>query len=179
MKFNIEVEDKVLLSEEDFFKLVSFYEPYTFTRQINHYYSFEEMLSHDVIRIREKNNTCTFTFKRKIDSQLSEYEKELPSLSFDQDSIKILNDHGIKEPYKLIGSLETDRFSIIIDEVAELSFDISYYNGITDYEVEYECLSEHDHAVAFRNILAKADIEFIPNTISKFARFINSSTKKD
>jgi len=179
MKLNIEVEDKVLLCKEDFFKLIFSYEPYAFTRQVNHYYSFEGILSHDVIRIREKNNAYTFTFKRKTNSQLFEYEKELSSLSFDEESIKLLNEHGINEPYKLIGSLETERFSIIIDEVAELSFDINHYNGITDYEVEYECLSEHDHVIAFGNILAKADIEFVPNLVSKFARFINSSTKKD
>ena len=48
--------------------------------------------------------------------------------------------------------------SEIITEYAELCFDINSYNGITDYEIEYEVKKDHDYKKAFKAILKQAGI---------------------
>jgi 4-methyl-5(b-hydroxyethyl)-thiazole monophosphate biosynthesis len=53
--------------------------------------------------------------------------------------------------------------------------DINEYNDITDYEIEYELFNHRsDRLGRFKNILAKANIAYIPNNISKISRMKSS-----
>ncbi|MBR6957413.1 MAG: CYTH domain-containing protein, partial [Erysipelotrichaceae bacterium] len=72
-----------------------------------------------------------------------------------------------------LGQLVTER-AMVITPYAELCFDINHYNGIMDYEVEYEVKAPHDEKTAFIQILKAADIEFFENTRSKYSRFLQS-----
>ena len=176
---NIEVELKVLVTKEQFYSLLDCLVPEfnnNFIEQINYYYTAVGMEQRDVLRIRKRLSSYLFTFKRNTDLGLEESEKELISCELDDEAVTYLKTIGISEPFSLLGYLTTNRYSIIIDDVGELSFDINEYNGFIDYEIEYECLEVHDYEATFKSILSKANIPYIPNTSSKYARFLN--TKK-
>jgi|GEM_PF-1626430 len=176
---NIEIELKVLVSKQQFYSLLMYFKPDStveFIEQTNYYYKAIGMQEKDVLRIRKRKNNFFFTFKRNTVAGLEEYEKELPTCAFDEEVIAYLETFGLFAPYILLGTLTTNRYSITIDNKAELSFDINHYNGITDYEIEYECLKEHDYLETFSSILNQAGIPYRHNHCSKYLRYIN--TKK-
>lgn len=173
MNHAIETELKMLLTREQFNKLVGLYQPIEFVKQVNTYYKNNNS-SHYAFRIREKNGTTLFTLKQKTEEGIMEYEKILTSpIEEDNDVVKTLADFNIFPPYEILGTLTTYR-AMYCDHLAELCFDINIYNGITDYEVEYEVKKEHDHEAAFINILNKAGIRYVPNKRSKYKRFADS-----
>lgn len=173
MQHAIETELKMILTHEQFNKLLSFYQPIRFVKQVNTYYKNNNS-SHYAFRIREKEGRTLFTLKQKTDDGVMEYEKYLYCpIEEDEDVVRTLNDFNVHQPYEILGTLVTYR-AMYCDELAELCFDINLYNGITDYEVEYEIKKEHDYEAAFISILNKADIRYVPNKISKYKRFANS-----
>ena len=48
--------------------------------------------------------------------------------------------------------------------------DINEYNGITDYEIEYELTADHNGIETFNKILAAAGLHYEENCPSKIAR---------
>ena len=176
---NIEVELKVLVSKNQFYSLLQHLvvdSSAEFVEQTNYYYKAIGMQEKDVLRIRERKDSFLFTFKRNTAAGLEEYEKILPSCTFDEEVIAYLETFNLTAPFTLLGALITNRYSITIDNKAELSFDVNQYNGITDYEIEYECLKEHDYLETFSSILNQANIAYKHNPFSKYIRYI--STKK-
>ena len=178
MNHAIETEIKVLLSREQFNRLASFYQPLTFVRQINTYYKNNNS-DHYAFRIREKEGTLLFTLKNKTPEGVMEYEKIIEGEPEDDpDVVRTVSFFGIEPPYEKLGKLVTYR-AMVISELAELCFDINIYNGRLDYEIEYEVKKEHDHLKAFKHILEKAGIEYVPNKDSKYKRFVKSAGDND
>lgn len=175
---NKELELKTLVTKEQFYQLLNHYTPHTFIKQTNHYYSSSSNSTNKSIRVREKQGQYLFTLKEKKDGYVQEYEKIIPDLLFEKDAeIKqILAKCNLQPPYHEIGVLTTERFTYISNKQAELCFDINHYNGITDYEIEYEVIASHNYLECFTNILKQANIDFIPNPTSKVKRCL--STKK-
>lgn len=69
-----EVEYKVLLTKEEFYKLANHFTPLEFNLQINHYYKSTNSKSY-AFRIREKNGERLFTLKENDNGKVFEYEK--------------------------------------------------------------------------------------------------------
>lgn len=183
MKNGIEKEYKILLSEKQFKALCSTYEPLHFIKQVNTYYDTAHMdiqKKHGAMRIREKENTCIFTLKMRHGADLMEHECIVPyhtTQAFEIPDIKnILNMYGLQGPFKKIAVCTTYR-AVIADEFAELCFDINMYGDVTDYEIEYEYMCEHDGLSAFRKILEPIAVTYHKNCASKIKRALDAAKR--
>ncbi len=184
MNNNIEKEYKILVTKEQFNTLYKHFNAPSFYSQTNIYYDTYDFAIRNVkgsMRIRDINNKHIFTLKMHSPKGLLEYEKNLPYNSIecfnDEEISSLLNKYHIQGPFHKIGNLKTER-AIHDTEYAELCFDINTYNGIVDYEIEYEYKKDHDGLTAFQNILSIANIEYTSNCISKIQRALNSKVKK-
>lgn len=169
MNKGIELEYKVLVSEEQFQTLLQAYPPQEHRVQINHYYDYPDfsvMKSRQVLRIREFTDSFEFTLKMLDENNtLFEFNKQLPSNSMDDPEIRsFLESHGIDySNLKELAYLKTER-SIYNDGYGELCFDINTYGNKKDYEIEYEMIRETpDFMERFQNIIKKADIQYQPS----------------
>ena len=173
MEHAIETELKILLTRQQFDTLAAQYQPLEFVEQKNTYYLSNNSF-HYAFRIRERNGETLFTLKHKVNGETDEYEKVLTGpIEDDPDVLATLARFGQYPPFRVMGYLITER-AMVITEWAELCFDINHYNGITDYEIEYEVKKPHRHKQEFRKILAKAGIEYVPNRQSKYQRCLNT-----
>lgn len=168
-----ELELKTLLSAEDFSRLIALYPDSVFIPQHNLYFESRNS-SHYAFRIRSSQGHKLFTLKHKVDGHTMEYEKEFSGdFRDDPEIMAMLATFNEYPPFNVMGELLTLR-SMHVTSAAELCLDINFYNGITDYEVEYEVRAEHDHETAFRQILAAAGIEYVPNKLSKYKRCLQT-----
>lgn len=170
MKHQLETEFKTLVNKEQFDKLSELYRPLLFVKQHNYYYG--SLNSENSFRIRIKDNQKIFTLKETLDNQILEHEKQFTG-QFHEDSeiILILSKMNILPPFNLIGELVTYR-ATVETELAELCFDINCYNGLIDYEIEYEIKKDHDGLSIFKDILSKAEIEYVQSYASKYKRCV-------
>ena len=79
----------------------------------------------------------------------------------------LLKEHGIYGEMTVLTSLTTYRGEVISND-AILCFDHSLYNGIEDFEIEYE------YRRAFQTILVPLHIQYEKNCISKIQRALQS-----
>jgi len=173
MKHEVELELKTIITQQQFEKLASFYQPLEFVEQHNYYYVTDD-LSHYGFRVRVRNGEKLFTLKNYVNGTTYEYEKVFTGeIDDDPEIIDVLDQFHVQKPYTLFGELITER-AVYDNGLAELCFDINHYNGLTDYELEYEVQQPHDHQKAFLEILAKADIEYIPSWASKYKRCLKT-----
>ncbi|MDE6195675.1 MAG: CYTH domain-containing protein [Erysipelotrichaceae bacterium] len=175
MNKNIEKELKILVSKEKFYELLSFYPQLSFKKQVNVYYDTKDhqILNHyGAMRIRTKDHHI-FTFKKCTSQGLEEYECSVDQNSSDmllkEPIASFLQSQNLFPPFYEIASLCTYR-GVIETEYAELCFDINEYNGITDYEIEYEYKKEHDGISLFNNILSKVQLSYEENCPAKIKR---------
>ena len=173
MHQNLEIELKMLVSEDQFEELLSHYLPHDFIMQTNYYYASRNS-DHYAFRVREKEGRKLFTLKKKTPDGVLEYEKYFEGkLEDDPEIVEVLNSFNEKLPAKLLGTLTTYRYTVDTG-LAELCFDINQYNDIQDYEIEYEVKKDHDYLSVFKEILSQADIEYVPNKVSKYRRFTDT-----
>lgn len=179
MNKNIEKEFKILVSKEKFNMLCKMYEPLTFIKQVNQYYDTPDNLirkKNGAMRIRSKNNKNIFTLKLFQDNKLLEFECEVKENSINAlnhpEIIALLNTYQINGPFIETASLTTYR-AMVIDDDAELCFDENFYNGNTDYEIEYEFKRDHDGFSKFNQILQKVGLSYETNCPSKIGRALN------
>lgn len=180
MKTNIEKEYKLLVTKEQFEQLVSLYEPIFFHKQVNTYYDTTDHRIadlHGAMRIREIDGHFIFTLKLWKNQQLYEYECEVKNNSIEalqnEQIVMLLKEHGIYGEMTVLTSLTTYRGEVISND-AILCFDHSLYNGIEDFEIEYEYRREHDGRRAFQTILVPLHIQYEKNCISKIQRALQS-----
>ncbi len=172
MNSNIELEYKTIVTKEQFYRLADNYKPLKFIKQLNHYYVSDDP-SHYAFRIREKEGKKIFTMKEPYNGARMEYEKELDTdIDKDAEIVEMLKAKGLQPPYELLGDMTTYR-AIYFDGYGELCFDINLYNGLIDYEIEYEQIKEHDHFNEYLKILKKADIEYV-KADSKYHRYLKT-----
>ena len=168
---NIEKEYKMLLNEEQFNTLLK---NYVFSKRIQTNYYYQSNDNKELaIRIREYDNQYLFTLKIKKDVL---YELEFP---IEHNNI---NDPKICEVFKTyqinsveyLGNLITTRY-IYNDIYGQICLDFNKYNGISDFEIEYELFDyTKDYLEHFTKLLKYNDIKYIENKISKIQRFKNS-----
>ena len=180
MNHNIEKEYKVLVSKEQFYKLFNLYEALELRKQTNVYYDtkdFSIRKHHGSMRIRDVAGKHIFTLKMHSDTGLLEFEKEVLKNSvevlLDEEISVLLKEYDLHGPFYEITSLSTQR-AVYFNGYAELCFDINTYNGIIDYEIEYEYKKDHDGLLTFQNILKPIQVEYHKNCISKIQRAINT-----
>lgn len=180
MNKNIEKEYKVLVTKDQFEALRCLYKNLEFIRQINTYYDTDSMAIKEkqgAMRIRTLKDTCIFTLKLNIGHKLYEYEtfvKDDTLEALQQSDIKaLLNEFHIQGDLKRLTQLVTER-AIIETDYAEICFDISTYQGKTDYEIEYEYKKDHDGLTAFQTFLKPIGISYKTNCISKIQRALRA-----
>lgn len=181
MNKKIEKEYKILVTKQQFEALLQMYDDCEVSEQLNIYFDTEDQTIKKLkggMRIRYKNNKYIFTLKFKHPEGHIELEKEIPhdcinELHHDQTIAAWFKEYGINAPFIEIGRVHTLRY-LHRSEVAELCFDISHYNDITDYEIEYEFLQEHDGISKFNEILSHVNLTYEKNCITKLGRMLNS-----
>ena len=160
MENYIERELKILVSKEQFQKILNSYEFKKPIIQTNTYYDTnDQKIKHmnGALRIRTIENTHIFTLKIKKDSITHyEYEKE----------IQATNINEIKDPEVLNWIKE-------YDIPTNICADITSYENHIDYELEYEYIDNHDGISFFNHILNKINMKYEKNCPSKIARAMN------
>lgn len=180
MHNGIEKEYKILVNEEQFTTLCSSYKDLIFMKQTNIYYdTYDHAIErkHGAMRIREKNGSFIFTLKMFHGDDLMEHECTVLNNSlevFDIKEIKdVLSSYDIQGPFMELASCITYR-AMVVNEYAELCFDINEYRGMKDYEIEYEYLREHDGLSAFQKILEPISVTYTKNCASKIQRTLGN-----
>lgn len=176
MNYNIEKEYKILVTKEQFVRLLQDYPQAKFKKQINTYYDTADLAirrAHCAMRIRTLDGRYLFTLKRHTPDGVEEHEKYVvnnhPSVFDDEEMIALFNSIPINAPLKKITELTTYR-AVIFTGVAELCFDYNRYGGNEDYEIEYEYKKPHDGRTVFNEILAKVNLHYTKNGKSKIQR---------
>lgn len=179
MHKNIELEYKILVDEHSFYELLKEYPNLVFHEQINTYFDTKDhqiRKMHGAMRIRKKDNFI-FTLKLPSKQGLLEYECEVEDDSITSLSKKEIQDllleHGIQGEFVKLTTLHTKR-AVFETDYAQLCFDISSYNGIVDYEIEYEYKQAHDGEKVFNAILNKVNLAYTTNCKSKIQRAIET-----
>lgn len=180
MKKHIEKEYKILVTKEQFYQLLNKYPNITFYSQTNYYIDTNDQQIRNMkgaMRIRHTNDKYIFTLKLPSDDGLLEFEKEVTSASLetlqDEEIQNLLNQYHISGNFQYTTKLHTQR-AIHQTPYAELCFDISTYHDITDYEIEYEYLLDHDGLQAFQEILKPIQVTYTTNCDSKIKRALDS-----
>lgn len=144
MEKNIEIEYKTLVNINKFNRFLSDSPITEEIYQINYYYDttdFQLYHAGATLRIRQIGSRYYFTLKERTRSHSVEHEQEVDDNSLDflsnPDVIKLLEKFNLTSEINLVGELATLR-KIYHDQYGEWCFDHNFYNGIEDFEIEYE-----------------------------------------
>ena len=170
-----------MVTSLQFEELLRLYDDYEINEQLNIYYDTTDRKIQALragMRIRYKNNKYIFTLKIKHHDDHIELEKEIPhdninEIQHDETIAAWLKEYDLEGPFVEIGRVHTLRYIHRTDD-AEICFDKNHYNGITDYEIEYEFLQDHDGLKCFNELLAHVHVTFKKNCISKIGRMVNT-----
>lgn len=180
MNKNYEKEYKILVNKQQFQQLYSLYPTPVFTKQINTYYDTADRSIRSCLgamRIREKSGAFIFTLKMQSEEGLLEYEcpvDENNTLVFHTKEITtLLASYGIVGPFKALTTLTTYR-AVYDYGFAEICFDKNIYNGIKDYEIEYEYKKDHNGRTFFQEILDHIGLIYEKNCTSKIERVLQT-----
>ena len=189
MSTNIEIENKALISKDEYQKLINYYSKYncTYIEQTNYYI---DTINKDLIRlglslrIRNIANDYELTLKQKLKEGLLEINQVIKKQDFDLfeeknilpngEILEIILKHQIEiNKLQILASLATSRLELKLKE-GLLAIDKNMYNSNTDYEIELESTSLEEGDKSLKQILNNLGIEYIPNSISKQKRALNS-----
>ena len=178
MNLHFEKVFTILLSKEQFITLLKQFPQAVFKKQVNTYYDTADMYIRQHIgamRIREFDNRFIFTLKQRCADKdgVNEHEcfvSENTPAVFESEQVQtLMKSFKITQPIIEIASLTTYRATVPLD-YAELCLDYNEYNGICDYELEYEYLQEHDGLTVFNKILSLVNLKYESNCMSKIQR---------
>ena len=158
MEKNLEIEYKMLLSEALFNQLMNDFKGHTYS-QTNYY-----LTSIELSALLEHNLEIT-----KEDLEMIQ-KGEIP----DNEITRLLSNKGfnlslIKQAY----SLTTIRRDVPFDS-GMLSLDENHYNGITDYELEFEVNDEEKGLKQFEELCQTYHLQYKENCASKIARVLST-----
>ena len=196
MQSNIEIEAKVLLSKDEYNKIIKYLhlERYKKIKQINHYVDSKDRIlkQHDfALRIRETSE-FVLTLKTPLSEGLLEKNQSISWRDYTElEDKKAFPNGNIKRFLEICGfcisdlevlaSLTTHRVELEIDE-GLLCLDENIYganNELTDYELEIESTSMENAKDAVKKILNEVGIEsFKFNNRSKQSRAIDAIINK-
>lgn len=193
MNNNIEIEAKVLLTKDQFDKVMkniigSKYKDQFI--QTNHYIdSPERMLRQQniALRVRELRGNYTLTLKTPLAEGLLEKNQTLtPSEAYDMINYNKFPSGEIKDFLELL-DVETDSLKRLVTlstkrveanyKTGLLALDENTYCGKVDYELEMEDSSMAQAKVLVDEILKGLEIDYKFNTVSKQSRAISAVTE--
>lgn len=197
MATNIEIEAKVLITEEGFKKVKELYEDYANSAyiQTNYYIdtpNFDLRTNGVGLRIRQFENKYVMTLKTPLSEGLLEKTENIT-----KDQYRAMRDQGtfpdikIKQfiimlgfnidELKILTSLKTERIDVAYDS-GLFSMDKNEYQGKVDYELEKESNNLKGAEEFLIDICNKAKIDYKINSKTKqaraFDRLIEVSNKK-
>lgn len=187
MNQEIEIEFKVLLSENKFNQILSALNfPAEAFTQVNYYFEtpdFKLKKNNSALRIRKKNSSYVVTLKEPHPEGILETHDHISESDFD----KAINDNYLSAPncikqlnkkdisiknIEYVGSLTTERYEFT-DEKLIYVLDKSFYNNTIDYELEIEAPSKAIGLKIFNELITKFNIEKLPQ-VTKIERFYNT-----
>lgn len=187
MKQEIEIEYKMLLTKEEYYRLLNGLPfPSRPTIQTNYYFETETFLLKQnklALRIREKNDSYTLTLKQPHkDGVLESHELLTKETAEKWIKHKLVNDSEILNSLELLnipanelkyfGHLTTERYQFEQHNIIYV-LDKSMYHTKTDYELEIEAHSKQAAQKAFQSIITQFQI-VEKETLPKITRFFNS-----
>lgn len=178
MNENLEIEYKMLVSEQEFSQLRDLTGVDQVLVQSNVYYDCtpSSTLKQIAMRIRDVRGKHLFTMKIPQAQGVREIEMELPENSpeaFDNPEIRALFDKlGLALPVHVCGQMITHRH-LRVYPLGELCLDHSLINGRSDYEIEFEVTGDPQAGKAFfLDLLSQAGLTYRENRRSKYARCV-------
>ena len=189
----MEFEKRVMLSEEQYFKLVSHYlrinHRYPFIHQTNYYFDTDEMSlrkEHTVLRLRRithKGNELTLKIKGENGDQEITQDLSIKAthdlLKKNKFSSSEVTDALIKRygnslnVYHLVAELSTRRLEIKEDDYLVV-IDKNEYNGITDYNLEIEASNKKRAEEVIHDFCKRFDITYGDKYKGKSTRVFES-----
>lgn len=182
----IEIEFKILVTEKIYQQIKKDYQKAVCQTYIQtNFYLMHPQLEkrHYMLRIREKNNSYELTLKRphhvghkemnidideKIKNMIFHHQK------VDNTIFDILKEQNID--YRELDCshfLKTTRTDILFNE-GTLSLDKNEYNGIIDYEIEFEVHDPEIGKKKFLDIIQPYHLQYTKNCESKIKRMSSS-----
>lgn len=187
----IEIEAKVLLSQEDYRKLIKLFPNAPRYMQTNYYIDSPDRVlakSGIALRIREKNGQFEMTLKTPLSQGL--LEKNVPLTINEFCSYRDFNEFpkcDLKRfltmldfevgDLKILTSLATERLDVEY-KGGLLSIDRNSYSGQVDYEIEFEYNNMEDAEAILGEFLRENDVPCIFSTLRKTARAMAAISKK-
>lgn len=184
MEKNKEVEYKILLDEKTFQQISESYPKQHVYTQINYYLTSDELAKKRYsLRVREKNQTYEMTLKipdgfAKIEHNQMITQDDLRKIQqgqmIDNDITELLKKQHIDvASIRQELSLKTIRHDIPLT-YGMLSLDENFYNGVHDYEFEFEVNNEEKGAQQFQQLLDQFHLTYTHNCDSKIARVLKT-----
>lgn len=145
-----ETEYKFLVDKERFYEILSLIkEHYTDAEykekvQINYYYDTDDnylLNNHTTLRIRQTENSLRLELKEAQPLMCSDFStctEEAMDIDSLKSDITLENGKFAWIPFSLQGDLVTHRTSIKPSDSLSIDFDVNFYLGKCDYEIEME-----------------------------------------
>ena len=180
MEKNLEIEYKMLLCVDVFNQLMNDFKGHTYS-QTNYYLTSIELSAlRYSLRIREKEGYYEMTLKipeknGRLEHNLEITKEDLVMIQNgempDNEITRLLSNNLslIKQSY----SLTTIRRDVPFDS-GMLSLDENHYNGITDYELEFEVSDEEKGLKQFEELCQTYHLQYKRNCASKIARVLST-----
>lgn len=183
----IEIEAKALVSQEDYRTLVRAFKEAERYAQTNYYIDSEDrILAKEgiALRIREKGGIYELTLKTPLSQGLLEKTKTIGMNEFT--NLRDFGDfpHGDLEQFLIMLDIDVTQLKILTSLTTErvdvpykgglLSIDRNSYNGITDYEVEFEYNNMAEAEKILLELLAEHKIKAPISLKSKSRRAMDS-----
>ncbi len=179
MKQNVEIEYKVLINEAQYQGLMANFPGQPFAQTNFYFDNFDGQLKKRGIscRIRTYGDEVELTFKipKKKGKDEITFDHIDPETAFTRSDVAFFMARmGILSPLVHQGTLETIR-STYQCRYGLLCIDKNTYNGITDYELEYEVAKNLKKGLMeFRDILAFFGLVYVKNCDSKIKRCLST-----
>lgn len=186
MNEHLEIEYKILLDANIYQQIVT-----DLKDQIkDHYVQVNYYLMHPILetnksmlRIREKKHQYELTLKRpkkignletNIDISRQMMQDIFDKKDVDNEIFQILSTYGIKiTDLDMTHYLKTERYDIETSE-GVISLDKNEYNGIIDYELEYEVDDPINGKQAFLDLISNYQLSYESNCPTKIKRMRDS-----
>lgn len=186
---NIEIESKVLLSKNDYEKIIRQLNfPEKATTQTNYYLDSEDRIlkKYDMaLRLRVEDGDYQFTLKAPLSEGLLQKDQTIT-----EKEAKVLIDNGLfprgeiadfldmlqidSSKLKVLATLTTSR-KVLNYRGTQLDISKNSYGNKIDYELECDADSAIRSQDMLRSICSQFDVPFALNNVSKETRAINSA----
>lgn len=194
MATNIEIEAKVLISKDDYERVIKLYNKENATKitQTNYYIDTDSLYLKRYgigLRIREKSY-YTLTLKAPMAEGLLEKKESITKEQYEALKNKQIFPSGNIKNFLLMLGVDISKLKILTELVTErteienfsggeiFSIDKNSYNGLIDYELEMEGESLERAKAALKEICNELGITYKENSKSKQVRAMDTINVK-